>query len=56
MYPYRGIVRTDRGSDGLYMRPDGPNTLNLQPSSMNDASRYPLHIPVTHLRKNHQEF
>ena len=30
MHPDRGIVRTNRRSDGLSTRPDGPNTLTFQ--------------------------
>ena len=42
MHPYRGIVRTHIMSDGLYMRPDGLNTLTLQPSGTNNYPRKPL--------------
>ena len=37
MHPDRGIIRTDRWSDVLSMRPDGPNNLTCQSISTNDA-------------------
>ena len=51
MHPCRGIVGTDRRSDGLSTRPDGPKTLTRQYIGTNDANREPLHGPVT-MNKN----
>ena len=47
MYPYRGIGYTGRHSYGISTIPDNPNTLTRKSSGKNDASRYPLHGPVT---------
>ena len=43
----RGMVCTDRWSDGLPMIPDGPNILTQKSAGTNDKPRYPLHRPVT---------
>ena len=48
MHPDRGILHTDRWSDGLSARPDVPNTLTLQSVGMNNAPRNPILHPVTH--------
>ena len=42
MHPDRGIVHTDRNQDGLYMKPDVPNTLTHQYAATNNASKDPL--------------
>ena len=47
MQTERGIVRTYRCSDGLYMIPDGTNTLTHQSAGTNDAPRGLLYNPVT---------
>ena len=41
MYPYRGILRTDRCSDSLSTRPEDPNTPTLQSASTDDAPQGP---------------
>ena len=43
----RGIFCTHKQSDGLFTRPDGPNTLTCQSAVTNDAPREPLHNHVT---------
>ena len=39
------IVHTFIWSDGIYMRPDGPNTLIHQSANINDAPREPPYRP-----------
>ena len=47
MQPENGIVHMEIWSEGLFTRPDKPNTLTCQSTSTNDTPRYPLHGPVT---------
>ena len=47
MHLDRGIVHTDRGSDGLWKIPDDPNTLTSQSYSTYDSPREPIHGHVT---------
>ena len=47
MHPYRGIVHTERRSDGISMIPDGPNTLTFQSADTNDTPRDHLPVLVT---------
>ena len=47
MYPERGIVRTDRRSDGISKIPDDPKSLTCQSASTNDAPRDLILGPVT---------
>ena len=47
MHPERGIVRTDRQSDGISTIPDDPYTFTRQFSNTKNAPRDLLHRPVT---------
>ena len=52
MHSDRGMLCTQKWSDGKSMRPDNHNTLTRRCANMNDASIGALHSPVKKVTKN----
>ena len=47
MHPDIRIFHMYRRSDGIYMRPEGPDILTHQSASKNDSPSDPICIPIT---------